>query len=670
MNKEKAQKLIYDLRNKLNEWAKEYYVLDNPSVDDAEYDKAIHELIDLENQFPELITPDSITQKVGGIISDKFEKHAHKYPMLSLGDIFSWEEFLNFNKQVAKITDTEDNEYTAELKIDGLSISLIYKDGLLQKGVTRGDGKVGENVTTNVKTIKSIPLSIPSKDEIEIRGEVFLSKKEFAKINDERLLNGEQLFANPRNAAAGTLRQLDSKIVADRNLDAYLYYYFNETNPIDTQIGSINQIKKLGLKTNFETKICKTLNEVKTYIEHYTEKRNELDYEIDGIVFKLNDKKLQEEVGYTAKTPKWAIAYKFPAEVKETKLLDIFPTVGRTGKITYNAKLQPVQIAGTIVSAASLNNAEYIIAKDLRINSIVKVKKAGDIIPEVINSIKDDKFELLSIWQKADKCPACNEQLEKTLSEVDQFCVNFNCPAQILRSLEHFASRGAANIVGLGGQTIKKLFEEKLITNIADIFKIEEHKESIINFEKFGQKSFDNLIASIQDAKNNSFEKTLFGLGIRHVGSKTALTLAQIYKNIDNLQTASYDELSSIDSVGEVLAMSIVDWFKIESNLQLINELKTFNVNFEYLGQTKNIESTISDKSFVITGTLSKSREYYKDIIEINNGKVIGSVSKKTDYVLAGENAGSKLIKAEELNIKIINEKDFFKILKGEQDER
>ncbi|AVN62205.1 DNA ligase (NAD(+)) LigA [Mesoplasma coleopterae] len=666
MTKEQASKLINDLRIKLNEWAKEYYVLDNPSIDDAEYDKAIHELIDLENQFPDLITPDSITQKVGGIVSDKFEKYTHKYPMLSLGDIFSWDEFLNFNKQVAKVTDTEDNEYTAELKIDGLSISLIYKDGILQNGVTRGDGKIGENVTNNVKTIKSIPLCIPSKDEIEIRGEVFLAKKEFAKINEERLLNGEQIFANPRNAAAGTLRQLDSKIVAERNLDAYLYYYFNETNPEETQIESINQIKKLGLKTNPETKICKTLDEVKAYIEYYTEKRNELDYEIDGIVFKLNDKNLQEEVGYTTKTPKWAIAYKFPAEVKQTKLLDIFPTVGRTGKITYNAKLEPVQIAGTTVSAASLNNAEYIMAKDLRVNSIVKVKKAGDIIPEVISVVKDENFEVLPIWIKDEKCPACGEQLEKTLTEVDQFCVNFNCPAQILRSLEHFASRGAANIVGLGGQTIKKLFEEKIITNIADIFKVEDHKESIINFEKFGQKSFDNLVASIEQAKNNSFEKTLFGLGIRHVGSKTALTLAQIYKNIEGLKTASYEELSSIDSVGEVLAMSIVDWFKIESNLKLIEDLKSFNVNFEYLGQAKNTDSIISDKSFVITGILSNSRDYYKDIIELNNGKVIGSVSKKTDYVLAGENAGSKLTKAQELNVKVISEQEFFKILKGE----
>ncbi|ATZ17766.1 NAD-dependent DNA ligase LigA [Mesoplasma melaleucae] len=666
MTKEQAIILINDLRKKLNKWAKEYYVLDNPSVDDTEYDQAIHQLIDLETQFPELITSDSITQKVGGIVSDKFEKYTHKYPMLSLGDIFSWDEFLNFNKQVAKITGTKDNEYTAELKIDGLSISLIYKNNVLQNGVTRGDGKVGESVTTNVKTIKSIPLSIPVKDEIEIRGEVFLSKTEFAKINEERLINGEQLFANPRNAAAGTLRQLDSKIVASRNLDAYLYYYFNETNPINTQFESINQIKQLGLKVNPETKICKSLDEIKAYIEYYTEKRNELDYEIDGIVFKLNDKNLQEEVGYTAKTPKWAIAYKFSAEVKETKLLDIFPTVGRTGKITYNAKLEPVQIAGTTVSAASLNNAEYIMAKDLRVNAKVKVKKAGDIIPEVINAIKDNDFENLPKWEKAEKCPACGEGLEKTATEVDQFCVNFNCPAQILRSLEHFASRGAANIVGLGGQTIKKLFEEKLITNIADIFKVEEHKEDIINFEKFGEKSFENLVASIERAKHNSLEKTLFGLGIRHIGSKTALTLAEIYQNIDNLKDATYEELSAINSLGEVLAASIVDWFKIESNLQLINQLKTFNVNFEYLGEAKNTDSLISNKSFVITGTLSNSRDYYKDIIELNNGKVIGYVSKKTDYLLAGKNAGSKLTKAEELNVKVINEKEFFEILKGE----
>ncbi|PPE06513.1 NAD-dependent DNA ligase LigA [Mesoplasma corruscae] len=666
MNIKDAKIQLKNLRTKLNQWAREYYVNDNPSVDDVEYDKCMQELKNLESMFPELITPESISQKVGGIVSEKFEKHIHKYPMLSLGDIFSWEEFQNFNKQVAKVTNTLENEYTAELKIDGLSISLIYQNGTLQSGVTRGDGIVGENVTTNVKTIKSIPLQINNKDLIEVRGEIFLSKSEFKKINEERLLNGEPLFANPRNAAAGTLRQLDSSIVAKRNLDGFLYYYFNEKQPEKTQLDSINKIESLGLKTNPETKLCKNLKEVKNYIDVYTKKRIELDYEIDGIVFKLNDKQLQEEVGYTAKNPKWAIAYKFPAEIKETKLLDIFPTVGRTGKITYNAKLEPVQIAGTSVGAASLNNAEYIIAKELKIGANVKVKKAGDIIPEVISVIKDENYKSLLEWDKDLKCPVCNSILEKSDKEVDQFCVNFNCPAQIIRSLQHFASRGAANIAGMGGQTIVKFYENKIISTVADIFKLNQHKEKVINFDNMGEKSYNKLIEAIENAKKSSLEKILFGLGIRHVGSKTALTLSEIYHDIESIMNATYEELSSIDSVGEVLALSIVDWFKIESNITIIKELRELGVNLTYLGEKKNTDSPISKKTFVITGSLEKPRDFYKNIIESNNGKVIGSVSKKTDYVLAGQNAGSKLFKAKEYSIKIINEEEFHLILKGE----
>lgn len=667
MDIKKVQVKIHQLRTQLNQWAHEYYINDNPSVDDTEYDLMMQELKKLEKEFPELVTMDSITQKVGGTVSDKFEKHTHKYPMLSLGDIFSWEEFESFNKQVAKVTNTLDNEYTAELKIDGLSISLIYENGVLKSGVTRGDGMVGENVTNNVKTIKSIPLTINDKSLIEIRGEIFLSKSEFKKINDERLLEGEQLFANPRNAAAGTLRQLDSSIVAKRNLDAFLYYYFNEKSPEKTQFDSIEKISKLGLKVNEETYLCKTLAEVKSFIDYYTQKRIDLDYEIDGIVFKLNDKQLQEEVGYTAKSPKWAIAYKFPAEIKQTKLLDIFPSVGRTGKITYNAKLHPVQIAGTTVSAASLNNAEYIQAKELKVNAFVKVKKAGDIIPEVVSVIKDGEYNHLPIWTKTNNCPACNSILEKTPNEVDQFCVNFTCPAQIIRSLEHFASRGAANIVGLGGQTIIKFYQEKIIKNVADIFKLENHKEKVIEFEKMGEKSYENLINSIKKAKTSSLEKTLFGLGIRHVGAKTALTISEIYHDIDNLSKASFEELSSLDSIGEVLALSIIDWFSLESNISLIQELKSLGVNMTYLGEKKNTDSPISAKTFVITGILSQSRDFYKNLIERNNGKVIGSVSKKTDFVLAGENAGSKLDKAYEFKIKVINEEMFLNIMEGKE---
>ncbi|WP_026389577.1 NAD-dependent DNA ligase LigA [[Acholeplasma] multilocale] len=656
--------LVEQLRLKLNQWSKEYYVEDTPTVDDTEYDLAMNELIKLEEQYPELVTSDSPTQKVGGKISDKFEKYTHKKPMLSLGDVFSWEEFENFNKQVSKETGTLDNEYYAELKIDGLSISLNYLDGVLQSGVTRGDGTVGENVTANVKVIKSIPLRIEDKSEIEIRGEVFLSKNEFEKINKEKLLNGEPLFANPRNAAAGTLRQLDSGVVAKRNLDAFLYYYLNDSDTsIKTQKEALDKISSLGIKVNKEGRLCKTLAEVKAYIDEYTEKRSSLDYEIDGIVLKINDFSLHEQIGYTAKTPKWAIAYKFPAEIKETKLLEIFPTVGRTGKITYNAKLEPVQIAGTTVSAATLNNADMIKAKELKVGSTVKIKKAGDIIPEVISVIKDENYNSLPEWTINETCPACESVLERSLGEVDQFCVNFSCPAQILRSLEHFASRPAANIEGLGGKTIEKLFEEGLVRNIVDIYKISEHKQQIINFEKFGEKSYINLIESIEKSKLNSLDKTLFGLGIRHIGSKTAKVLSERFNSIDKLASANFEQLSQIDSIGEVLAQSIVDWFAIEDNKKLIEELNNLGVNLEYTGPQVNYESNIANRSFVITGTLSESRDYFKNIIEQNGGKVIGSVSKKTDFILAGEAAGSKLDKGQQLGINILDEQSFKELL-------
>ncbi|KAF5295782.1 hypothetical protein FQA39_LY12955 [Lamprigera yunnana] len=445
-------------------------------------------------------------------------------------------------------------------------------------GVTRGNGIVGENVTVNVKTIKSIPLTIQDKNEIEIRGEVYLSKSEFEKINNEKLQNGEPLFANPRNAAAGTIRQLDSKVVADRNLDAFLYYYLNDADKeVTKQSESLQKISNLGLKVNKEGRICNSLQEVKDYIDEYTLKRDSFDYEIDGIVIKINDFKLQEQLGYTAKTP-------------------------RTGKITYNAKLQPVQLAGTMVEAATLNNAEYIMAKGLKIGANVKVKKAGDIIPEVINVILDDEYNKLS---------------KKNEGEVDQFCVNFTCPAQILRSLEHFVSRNALNIVGLGDKKIEKLFNAEIIKTVADIFQIKEHEEEIIAYDKFGQKSFDNLVNAIESSKEVSFEKVLFGLGIRHVGSKTAKILAQLFSNVDNLMKATFEELNSV----------------------------------------------IANKSFVITGTLSKSRDFFQSLIELQGGKIIGSVSQKTDYLLIGENAGSKEEKAKKLNVKIITEQDLMNLI-------
>lgn len=656
----KIEEEIAALRTKLNQWAKEYYVLDNPTVDDAEYDQLMQQLIELETQYPDLVTADSPTQRVGGQVSEKFEKYVHKTPMLSLSDAFSWDEILNFNKQVSKETGTLDNVYYAELKIDGLSISLNYENGKLKTAATRGDGMVGENVTPNVKTIKSIPLMIPDQFPTEVRGEIYLSKKEFTKINNERLVSGKPLFANPRNAAAGTLRQLDSKVVAQRNLDAFLYYYLAPNNKkVTTQMEALNYLQQLGIKTNKEGRLCHNLEELKNYLREYEDKRQSLDYEIDGVVLKINDFSLYEKIGYTAKNPKWAIAYKFPAEIQETKLLNIFPSVGRTGKITYNAQLEPVKLAGTTVSAATLNNADWIETKDLRINAQVKVKKAGDIIPEVISVVKNSTFKKLKKWQRNEECPACKSKLERSVGEVDQFCVNFSCPAQILRSLEHYASRGAADIVGLGTSTIEKFFQEKIITNITDIYKVDKHKEKIIHLEKFGQKSYDNLIKAIEKSKNNSLEKILFGLGIRHIGSKTAKMLAQHFNSLEQLQTTSYEELAKIASIGEVLAQSLIDWFAIKQNQELIQELKSLGVNLTYKGPKIQQNEKISGKTFVITGTLSQPREYFQEQIELNGGKVSSSVSKKTDYLLVGDNPGTKATKAESLGVKIISETDF-----------
>jgi len=667
MADQKIIKRVEELKKLINRWNHEYYVLDNPTVDDSEYDQLMNELIELEQTYPELVDSHSPTQKVGGKILDGFEKYEHQKPMLSLGDVFSIEEFLNFNKQVEKVTGTSDNEYFAELKIDGLSISLIYENGQLITAATRGDGKVGENVTENIKMIKSIPLTIPTKEKIEVRGEVFLSKKEFEKINNERLLNSEPLFANPRNAAAGTLRQLDSRIVAKRNLDSFLYYYVGDDQKIDSQAKAIQFLTDNGFKTNKEGRICHTLEEVKTYINEYSQKRSELDYEIDGIVFKINDFKLYDLIGYTAKVPKWAVAYKFPAEVKKTKLLDIFGSVGRTGKITYNAKLETVKLAGTNVSAATLNNAEYIRTKDLRIGGLVKVKKAGDIIPEVIDIIKDKNFETLPVFEELSNCPVCQSKLEKNAGEVDQYCININCPAQIVRSIEHYASRGATNIVGLGSSIVQTLYDEQLLTSIIDIYELKNKRDQLVKLEKFADKKTDNLLNSIEKSKQNSVEKTLFGLGIRHIGQKTALILAKKFKTIDALMNASYEEIEIIEGVGEVLAESIIDWFKIDKNQNVIQKLKEHGVNLTYLGVNVVKNTPISDKTFVITGTLSKPRDYFKNLIELNGGKTSSSVSSKTDYVLVGENPGSTASKAEALGVKILSEEEFNKLLGKEK---
>ena len=651
------------LKTKLIQWGQEYYENDAPSVDDAEYDQAMQSLLALEAQYPELISNDSPSQLIGGGVASGFSKYHHIRAMMSLGDAFSLEELEKFNQQISKVTTQTDNPYFAELKIDGLSIALIYEAGQLVTAATRGDGKIGENVTNNVRQISTIPSTIPQKGHVEVRGEVYLPKAEFEKLNQQRLLNDEPLFANPRNAAAGTLRQLDPKIVRSRNLNAFIYYYYGDQK-VQSQSEAIGHLKTLGFPINPEGKLCQNLTEVKAYIQEYSAKRDNLAYEIDGIVLKYNDFNLYDEIGYTAKVPKWAIAYKFPAEVKQTTLLDIYGSVGRTGKITYNAKLAPVQLAGTTVSAATLNNAQFIQSLDLRVGGKVKVKKAGDIIPEVISIIKGKNYANLPVFTPLTHCPVCGSLLEKNTGEVDQYCINIGCPAQIKRSIEHFASRGAQNIMGLGEMIVVQLYEHEILTDVVGIYELKDKVDQLLALDKFGQKKVDNLLTSIENSKKNSLERVLFGLGIRHIGSKTALILAKEFQDIDTLMQTSSEDFALVEGVGEVLAESLVDWFNETKNQHVIQALKDHGLNFHYLDNSPNIPQTFAGQTWVITGTLSHPREYFEAIIQVRGGKTSSSVSTKTSYLLAGENSGSKFAKAQELGVKILTEADFDQLIK------
>lgn len=651
------------LKTKLIQWGQEYYENDAPSVDDAEYDQAMQSLLALEAQYPELISNDSPSQLIGGGVASGFSKYHHTRAMMSLGDAFSLEELEKFNQQISKVTTQTDNPYFAELKIDGLSIALIYEAGQLVTAATRGDGKIGENVTNNVRQISTIPSTIPQQGRVEVRGEVYLPKAEFEKLNQQRLLNDEPLFANPRNAAAGTLRQLDPKIVRSRNLSAFIYYYYGDQK-VQSQSEAIGHLKTLGFPINPEGKLCQNLTEVKAYIQEYSAKRDDLAYEIDGIVLKYNDFNLYDAIGYTAKVPKWAIAYKFPAEVKQTTLLDIYGSVGRTGKITYNAKLAPVQLAGTTVSAATLNNAQFIQSLDLRVGGKVKVKKAGDIIPEVISIIKGKKYVNLPVFTPLTHCPVCGSLLEKNTGEVDQYCINIGCPAQIKRSIEHFASRGAQNIVGLGEMIVVQLYEHEILTDVVGIYELKDKVDQLLALDKFGQKKVDNLLTSIENSKKNSLERVLFGLGIRHIGSKTALILAKEFQDIDTLMQTSSEAFALVEGVGEVLAESLVDWFNETKNQHVIQALKDHGLNFHYLDNSPNIPQTFAGQTWVITGTLSHPREYFEAIIQARGGKTSSSVSTKTSYLLAGENSGSKFAKAQELGVKILTEAEFDQLIK------
>ena len=655
---------IDEIRNLLEKYNYEYYVLDNPSVTDAEYDRLMQELIMLENEHPEFQSPLSPSQRVGGIVQDKFKEVTHKRMMLSLANAFNEDDLRDFDKKVREITGLDKVTYMAEMKIDGLGMSLVYH-GNLEYAATRGNGVTGEDVTANVITIKSIPSRINIPDDFEIRGEVFMPKKSLERLNKEREQTGEPLFANARNAAAGSIRQLDSGIAASRGLDAFWYYFVNASDfGIRYHSEALKMADSLGFKTNPERRLCNGIDEVLKYIEEYTEKRPSLAYDIDGIVIKVDDMALYDKLGYTAKTPRWAIAYKFPPEEVITKLEDIIFTVGRTGKITPNAVLTPVRVAGSVVQRATLHNEDFIKEKDLKIGDYVVIRKAGDVIPEVVRPVKERRTGTEIPFVMINNCPVCGMPLIR--KDAMHFCCNPHCDARQIESIIHFSSREAMDIEGLGERVAEQFFNQGFFRNVKEIYTLADHRDEIISLDGWQSKSVDNLINAIEKSKENSLERVLFGLGIKEVGVKMAKTLARKYMNIDNLIAASEEELLEIADVGPVVAKSIVNFFADERNIETINALKEQHVNFNYLGSTvKAADSYFSGKTVVLTGTLSKyGRKEATEILENLGAKVTGSVSKATDVVIAGEEAGSKLDKAQALGITVLNEEEFLELLK------
>lgn len=661
-NKDIKQEIL-TLKNQIKQWNYEYHVLDNPTVTDAIYDSTYKRLVSLETKYPQFLTNDSPTQTIGNETNSTLAKIIHQTPMLSLANAFNYQDLVKFDQQIKKTLSQDQINYICELKIDGLSIAVTYINGKLKTGATRGDGTSGEDITNNLLTIKNIPHTLPTKINLEVRGEVYLSKKEFKRINNDQKQQDLPLFANPRNAAAGTIRQLDTSIVKTRKLNAFLYYYINATKDnIKTHYQALQTLQKYGFNINDQYQLCTNIDEVWTYIQKFEKLRTNLPYEIDGIVIKLNDLTSYDLLGRTNKAPKWAIAYKFPAVASVTRLLDIFPSVGRTGKITYNAKLEPVLIAGTTVTFATLHNSDYITARDLRINDLVSVKKAGDIIPEVIAPLIEQRTTKSIIFTKATKCPDCHSLLEQVPPEVDQFCINSDCKERILKSLIHFCSRNAMDIMGLNEKTLQRFLKLKLIKTISDIYKLVNLRQEILSLERFGEKSFTNLATNIINCKQNSLERLLFGLGIGHVGQKTAIILAKKYLTLENLMQATYDDLDNTNDIGPTIATSLIDYFANPINIQLINNLKLLNVNFKYLG--KQHWQTLAGKTFVLTGTLSKSRNEFITLLDNYGAKITSSISNNTSYLIVGENPGKKLLQAQKLNVKIINEEQLQILLK------
>ncbi|PFA68465.1 DNA ligase (NAD(+)) LigA [Bacillus sp. AFS015802] len=659
MDRQSAEKRINELHERLNQYNYEYHVLDKPSVPDSEYDQLLRELIGLEEEFPELKSADSPSQRVGGTILDFFEKVEHRTPMLSLGNAFNEEDLRDFDRRVRQAVGDEFS-YVCELKIDGLAVSLRYEDGVFVQGATRGDGSIGEDITSNLKTIRSIPLKISEEMSFEVRGEAFMPKGSFEALNKIKEENGEEPFANPRNAAAGSLRQLDPKIAASRNLDIFLYALadIGDTG-IDSHSEGLDTLDKLGFKTNPERKRCATIEEVLDYVGKWTNERPNLSYDIDGIVIKVDSLDQQQELGTTAKSPRWAIAFKFPAEEVVTVLKEIELSVGRTGVVTPTAILEPVRVAGTTVQRASLHNEDLIREKDIKIGDHVVIKKAGDIIPEVVNVFEDKRTGEEQEFLMPTHCPECESELVRLEGEVALRCINPKCPAQIREGLIHFVSRNAMNIDGLGEKVISQLFREKLIEDVADLYSLE--REQLLQLERMGEKSVDNLLEAIQTSKANSLEKLLFGLGIRHVGAKAAKTLAQEFDSMDRLMNVGKEELTNVNEIGDKMADAIVAYFENDEVKELIQELKDAGVNLEYKGPkpvaASEVDSYFAGKTVVLTGKIERlSRNEAKEKIELLGGKVTGSVSKKTDLVIAGEEAGSKLAKATELNIEVWDE--------------
>lgn len=659
MTIDEAAKRAEELRSRLNRWSREYYVEDKPTVEDYVYDQEYAELVAIEEQYPDLITSDSPTQRVGGKVLSGFEKVTHDIPLYSLNDVFSKDELFAFDQRVQKAIGRP-VDYCCELKIDGLSVSLRYENGEFVRGATRGDGTVGENITENLKTVRSVPLKLKDAISIEVRGECFMPKKSFVQLNQAREAEGKDIFANPRNAAAGSLRQLDSKITAKRNLDTFLYTVA-DFGPMKatTQYDALEELEQIGFHTNHEKRLCHSIDEVWSFIEEYHEKRMDLTYEIDGIVIKVNEFSLQDQLGFTVKAPRWATAYKFPPEEVETKIEEIEWTVGRTGVVTPTAIMTPVRVAGTTVSRASLHNGDYIKLKDIRLHDIVRIYKAGDIIPEVAQVVLDQRPADSEPYVLPTHCPICHSELVHLDEEVALRCINPKCPAQIKEGLNHFVSRNAMNIDGLGPRVLAQMYDKQLVTDVADLYKLTE--EELLTLDKIKEKSANNILTAIHDSKDNSVERLIFGLGIRHVGSKAAKILAEHFGDLETLSKSDFESIIALDTIGDTIADSVVTYFSNEEVHDLMSELKQAGVNFEYKGirssQIETIDSPFKEKTVVLTGKLTRfTREEAKETIENLGGKITGSVSKKTDIVVAGEDAGSKLTKAQELGIDVWSE--------------